>query len=338
MPTPGVTSQRPGRPDPAVAEVRVAVRTALAVVRPGDPVTVACSGGADSLALASAVAFEAPRAGLAAGAVTVDHGLQPGSAERAADVVGVLRGLGFEPVTSCAVAVEGPGGPEAAARRARYAALRSVQSARGGWVALGHTLDDQAETVLLGLARGSGPRSLAGMVPAHFPWLRPLLTVRGTTTRAACAAQHLPVWDDPHNDEPAYTRVRIRHELLPLMEDVLNGGVAAALARTADLLREDCDALDEIVAELAAGRLSHADPEVSVFIGLAPALRRRLLRCWLHDVGGLTAVHLAAVDALVADWHGQQAVALPGGCEVRRSSGRLHLHFQPSREPPRVRR
>ncbi|MEJ7702786.1 MAG: ATP-binding protein [Geodermatophilaceae bacterium] len=155
--------------DPAVAAVRVAVRIAFAEAEPDDPITVACSGGADSLALAAAVAFEAPRARLVAGAVTVDHGLQPGSAERAAALADLLTGLGLNPVTAVTVRVEGPGGPEAAARRARYAALEAVQSTQGGWVALGHTMDDQAETVLLGLGRGSGPRSLAGMVPARFP-------------------------------------------------------------------------------------------------------------------------------------------------------------------------
>nr|MBA2389018.1 tRNA lysidine(34) synthetase TilS [Geodermatophilaceae bacterium] len=278
--------------------------------------------------------------GVVAGAVTVDHGLQGGSQDRAATVAGVLRGLGLDPVTVATVIVDGPGGPEAAARRARYAALESVHTERGGWVALGHTLDDQAETVLLGLARGSGPRSLAGMVPARFPWLRPLLAVRRVTTRAACAADGLPIWDDPHNSDPAYTRVRIRHELLPLMEDVLNGGVAGALARTAGLLREDCDALDEIAAELALDRLRETSPDVAVFAGLATALRRRLLRRWLSDVSEISAAQLTAVDALLIDWHGQQAVALPGGWEVRRVSGRLHLHMHPppSRETPRVRR
>lgn len=311
--------------DPAVAEVRLAVRTALTEVAPGAGVTVACSGGADSIALAAAVAFEASRAGIDAGAVTVDHGLQPGSDERAATVAAVLRGFGLAPVTVASVVVDGPGGPEAAARRARYGALQSAQAERGGWVALGHTLDDQAETVLLGLGRGSGPRSLAGMSAVRFPWLRPLLSVRRVTTRAACVAEGLPVWDDPHNSDPAYTRVRIRRELLPLMDDVLHGGVATALARTADLLREDCEALDAVAAELAVHALRDAAPDVAAFNGLTPAVRRRLLRLWLAGVAGLTAAHLGAVDALLVDWRGQGKVALPGGWEVQRRSGRLHL-------------
>ncbi len=334
MSPPGAVQPPVGRPDPAVAEVRLAVRSALRDLVPagggvpaGVVVTVACSGGADSLALAAAVAVEAPRLGMSAGAVTVDHGLQPGSVRRAGEVVDLLRRLGLEPVTSVAVEVTGPGGPEARARAARYRALDQVRTERGGWVALGHTLDDQAETVLLGLARGSGPRSLAGMSPADFPWLRPLLGVRAGTTRAACLAERVPVWDDPHNADPAFTRVRLRTEVLPLLEDVLHGGVAAALARTADQLRADGTAWDVVITELAADRLADADPPVEAFTDLPPALRRRLLRHWLlgSGAGALTSAHLVAVDALLVDWHGQGAVALPGGSEVLRASGRLHL-------------
>ena len=215
------------------------------------PVLVACSGGADSLALAAAVAFEAPRAGVPAGAVTVDHGLQAGSAARADRTADLLRNLGLDPVTVVRVEVGRDGGPEAAARTARYAALWTAAADRGARIALGHTLDDQAETVLLGLGRGSGPRSVAGMVVDRPPFWRPLLGIRRATTRAACAALELPVWDDPWNTDPAYTRVRLRTEALPLLEDVLGGGVAPALARTAALLREDLDLLDRLAgAEL----------------------------------------------------------------------------------------
>lgn len=331
-------------PHRAVAEVRLAVRTALAALPsdPQGPVTVACSGGADSVALAAALAVEAPRLGLRAGAVSVDHGLQEGSAARAHEVALMLTGLGLDPVDVATVTVGTFGGPEGAARTARYAALEAVQVERGGWVALGHTLDDQAETVLLGLGRGSGARSIAGMAPARFPWLRPLLAVRRATTRASCEALGLQVWDDPHNRDPAYTRVRLRHEVLPLLEDVLRGGVAEALARTADLLRDDADTLDEIVAGLAEQRLSTGTPEVAGFTDLAPALRRRLLRRWLtgRGVPACTAGHLRAVDALITDWHGQGAVGLPGGWEASRASGRLHVQPTPPlsgrREPPRV--
>src|SRR5829696_6735256 len=211
-------------PPPAVAAVRVAVRRLLTAVRPAG-VLVACSGGADSVALAAAVAFEAPRLGIPAGLVTVDHGLQDGSADRAAAAADLGRGLGLDPVLVRRVTVGTAGGPEAAARTARYTAFTEAAEAAGaGWVVLlGHTLDDQAESVLLGLARGSGPRSIAGMRPLDGRWARPLLGVRRATTRQACAEQGLPYRDDPHNADPRFTRVRLRTEVLPLLEDVLRG-------------------------------------------------------------------------------------------------------------------
>ena len=310
-------------PDPAVAQVRSAVRRGLAAS--DGPVLVACSGGADSLALAAAVAFEAPRAGVQAGAVTVDHALQPGAADRAENTATLLRNLGLAPVTVVRVDVGRDGGPEGAARDARYRALRTAAGGHGARIALGHTLDDQAETVLLGLGRGSGPRSVAGMVAYRAPFWRPLLGIRRTTTRAACAALELPVWDDPWNDDPAFTRVRLRAQVLPLLEDVLGGGVAPALARTADLLREDLDLLDGL-ARAELDRLADG-PRLPAreTADLPVALRRRVLRGWLHaaSVPDLQAVHLAAVDALLTDWRGQGRVDLPGGAGVVRTSGTL---------------
>jgi tRNA(Ile)-lysidine synthase len=300
-------------------------------------VLAAVSGGADSLALAAALAFEARSAGVRVGAVTVDHGLQPGSAERAERTAELLRGLDLAPVLVRSVAVGADGGPEGAARAARHAALAAAATDLGARVALGHTLDDQAETVLLGLGRGSGPRSVAGMVAERTTdgvlWWRPLLGVRRATARRACADQGLPVWDDPWNADPAYTRARLRTEVLPLMEEVLGGGVAPALARTADLLREDLDALDE----LAAAQLAHlagADGLPARELAALPAaLRRRVLRGWLRDAGvpEVQAVHLRAVEALVTQWRGQGRVDLPGGAGALRTSGRLVL------SPPVVR-
>ena len=302
---------------PAVAAVRHAVRRLLAEVRPAG-VLVACSGGADSVALAAATAFEAPRLGVPAGLVTVDHGLQPGSAAWAAETAELGRGLGLDPVLVRRVEVGTAGGPEAAARAARYAALAEAAGDRA--VLLAHTLDDQAETVLLGLGRGSGPRSIAGMRPVDGRWLRPLLGIRRETTRAACAAEHLPYRDDPHNADPRFTRVRLRAEVLPRLEDALQGGVAEALARTAELLRDDLDALDGLAAALTP-----ATPTLPVD-GLAAqprAIRTRVLRNWVGIP--LTAAQLHALDALVADWHGQGPVALPSGRAVTRASGMLHL-------------
>jgi tRNA(Ile)-lysidine synthase len=199
--------------------------------------------------------------------------------------------------------------------------------------------------VLLGLGRGSGPRSLAGMVERRSgggtTWWRPLLGVRRSTTRAACAAQDLPVWDDPWNADPAYTRARLRSEVLPLLEEVLGGGVAPALARTAAHLREDLDALDALAAvELRRLAGDHGPPTRPVpaagLADLPTALRRRVLRGWLRAgaVPDLQAVHLAAVDALLTGWRGQGPVALPGGASVRRSSGTLVLQPPPGRRPP----
>ncbi|WP_439662770.1 tRNA lysidine(34) synthetase TilS [Lentzea sp. HUAS TT2] len=298
-----------------VAEIRVAVRRFLDEVRP-DAVTVAVSGGADSLALAACVGRLVP----GASAVVVDHQLQPGSADVAARAARQCSSFGLVARVE-AVQVQGPGGPEAAARNARYAALRPSS----GVVLLGHTLDDQAETVLLGLGRGSGPRSIAGMRVFDAPWGRPLLGVSRAVTRAACAEQGIEAWEDPHNADPSFTRVRLRTEVLPLLESVLQGGVASSLARTAAQLREDCDALDAL-AEAFAGDCCAVD-DISE---LPVALRRRVLRAWLIDEGvpELSDSHLRRVDALVSEWRGQGGVWLPGGFVVRRAHGRLVVEPQ----------
>ncbi len=321
-------------PAPAVADVRRAVRSALAPL--SRPVLVACSGGADSLALAAATAFEARAAGLAAGLVTVDHGLGPGSAEQARRVAALGYEFGLDPVEIVPVDVGSAGGPEAAARDARYAALDAVAAALDAHVLLGHTLDDQAETVLLGLGRGSGPRSIAGMPAADGRYLRPFLGVRRASTEAACAALGLPVWQDPHNADPAFTRVRLRREVLPLLEDVLQGGVAPALARTAELLADDLTALD---AWAAAVRRDHGEDEgaldVAALAGLPRAVRTRVLRSWATPPGAapLSAERTAALDDLVTDWHGQAVVQLPGRRSVRRESARLVLSAAASAGP-----
>jgi tRNA(Ile)-lysidine synthase len=317
-------------PPRAVAVLRHAVRAGLR--SSSRPVLAACSGGADSVALAAALAFEARDAGVRVGGVTVDHGLQPGSAGRANRTAALLSDLGLDPVLVLPVRVGGNGGPEGAARASRYAALAGAATEHGARVALGHTLDDQAETVLLGLGRGSGPRSVAGMLAEREDdgvlWWRPLLGVRRETARRACTDQGLPVWDDPWNTDPAYTRVRLRAEVLPLLEDVLGGGVAPALARTAELLREDLDALDGLAAaELA--RLVTEGPDGGLparpLAPLPAALRRRVLRGWLLAAGvpDLQAVHLRAVETLVTGWRGQGRVDLPGGAGVVRASGTL---------------
>jgi tRNA(Ile)-lysidine synthase len=323
-------------PHPAVAEVRSAVRHALGGCGGagadggggGGPVFVACSGGADSLALAAALAFEAPRAGRPAGLITIDHGLQDGSEQQGRRVAALGYELGLDPVQLIRVDVGATGGPEAAARTARYAALDAVATASDAVVLLGHTLDDQAETVLLGLGRGSGPRSIAGMRVVNGRYLRPLLGIRRATTAAACAALGLEPWHDPHNADPRYQRVRLRTELLPLLEDILQGGVAAALARTASMLQDDLDALDELAAAHSAG--GGGGLAITDVVAMPVAIRSRVLRAWALaggvEAGALTAHHLGALDALLTAWRGQGPIQLPGGYRAGRSSGTLWLH------------
>ena len=321
-------------PGVAVAEVRTAVRACLAGLTAGELVLVACSGGADSLALAAATAFAAPRLGLRAGAVTVDHRLQPGSAERAAAIVVLLAKLGLDPVRSIAVTVApaGASGPENAARVARYGALDAAAAADGAAaVLLGHTLDDQAETVLLGLARGSGGRSLAGMAARRGRYRRPLLAVRRAATAAACAELGLEPWQDPHNCDFRFTRARVRHQALPALEAALGPGVAEALARTAAQLRADAECLDDLAfAESGQLRQCGSDPaglDVAWLAALPAAIRTRVLRdaavmagC---PPGALAAGHIGQVDALVTAWRGQRWADLPGGVRARRQAGKV---------------
>jgi len=322
-------------PHPAVAAVRHAVRASLVHLEPGDRVLVACSGGADSLALADALAFEAPKAAIMAGGITVDHGLQPGSAGRAEQVTRLMARLELSPVLSVAVRVTGPGGPEGAARAARYAALDQAADETGAAaILLGHTLDDQAETVLLGLARGSGARSLAGMAAKTGRYLRPLLQIRRDQTRAACEAVGLEPWEDPHNRDLAFTRARIRWQLMPMVTEVLGSGAAEALARTADLLRADADALDGLAAAQVAalgGTAAVADQGwlVADLAALPAAVRRRALRLAAIGAGSppgsLSHRHVESLDKLVTAWHGQRRTDLPGGVRGERRYGRLLL-------------
>ncbi|MET7823050.1 tRNA lysidine(34) synthetase TilS [Streptomyces sp. NPDC005386] len=299
---------------------------------PAPLVLVACSGGADSMALASALAFEAPKLGIRAGGITVDHGLQPGSDLRADEVVLRLTELGLGPAESIAVTVGRDGGPEAAARDARYAALDSAAERHGATaILLGHTRDDQAETVLLGLARGSGIRSLSGMAAvsgADGRYRRPFLHLDRQTARKACMVQSLPVWDDPHNTDPAYTRSRLRHEGLPALEKALGKGVVEALARTAQLSRDDADALDTWASQAEASVRDAAGLlECAKLYALPPAVRRRILRRAAIEAGApagsLFARHIEEIDRLITGWRGQGAINLPGKVVAQRQGGRL---------------
>ena len=300
-----------------------------AVAQDAPLILVALSGGPDSLALAGATAFEAPRTGLRAGAVIVDHQLQAGSADAAASAAAQATQLGLDPVLVRTVTVGADGGPEAAARAARYDALDTAVRETGAVaVLLGHTHDDQAESVLLGLARGSGPLSLAGMDAATGRYLRPLLGIPRETTVQACADAGLEPWLDPQNDDPAYTRVRVRNTVLPLLEKELGPGIREALVRTADQLREDSDALDHFAEEIAEDLAEHSEAGISLpvrALEVQPAaLRQRLIRLAIQSEFhvSISRTQTLEVARLVTDWHGQGAVHLPG-LRVERQGGLL---------------
>jgi tRNA(Ile)-lysidine synthase len=323
---------------PAIADVRRAVRESFgaAGLVAGDLVMVACSGGADSLALAAATAFEAPRAELRAGAIVIDHAMQEGSGIVAAETAQKLAKLGLYPIEIRTVVVGSEGGPEAAARTARYAALDKVaEEAGANAILLGHTLNDQAETVLLGLARGSGAKSLNGMAPISEKglsglYLRPLLGIKREVTEAFCTDSGLEPWQDPMNQDEAYTRVRVRQNLLPALEAELGPGIAEALARTAETLRED----DEVLAELAMAAYLKVAKEgatqisigVQEFKDLPLAIRHRVvaLAAVVLQAPMLARVHILAIDELVDSWHGQKPLTLPG-IRVERTGETLAL-------------
>ena len=303
---------------PALAAVRRGVRAVLDRLEPGSVVVVACSGGADSLALLSAACFEGHKSALRVVGVTVDHGLQAGSAEHAATVVEQMAAIGADETMTVTVHVQAAGqGPEAAARQARYAVLEEVaERVDAAVVLLGHTLDDQAETVLLGLTRGSGGRSMAGMRRGFDVFARPLLDVRRDDTLTACQVEGIEPWQDPHNADPAFTRVRVRTTVLPMLEDELGPGVARTLARTADQLREDMELLDQFADEVMARVAGPHGLSVPLLAAQHPALRRRVIRAAALSAGAPAAElfheHVVALDALVTDWRGQKWIDLPG--------------------------
>jgi tRNA(Ile)-lysidine synthase len=317
----------------AIVAIRNAVKPHLARLEAGDVLLVAVSGGADSLALASAVLKESKEFALTPVAVTIDHQLQSGSGAQAEKVVEQLKEMGYEKVICKKVVVTTESGLEAGARDARYQALSACASEeKATKVFLGHTRDDQAETVLLGLARGSGTRSLSGMAIENGIYLRPLLQITREETVSACKEIGVEPWNDPHNGNTEFSRVRVRTQVLPIMEAELGPGISAALSRSASILRDDADALDAI-AEIEISRSDLANLDCDHLATLARAIRSRLLRAALYAAGApsgsITADHLAGVEALVTSWHGQGALSLPGGVKVERISGRLSLLAQP---------
>ena len=290
---------------------------------------VALSGGPDSLALTAVAAGLLPTT-----ALIVDHGLQGGSAAIAAAAKSQAQELGCVDAQVLCVQVSGDGGPEAAARNARYHALEAARRDRP--VLLAHTLDDQAETVLLGLGRGSGARSIAGMRGYDPPWCRPLLGMRRGVTHAACAELGLAAWHDPHNTDRRFTRTRLRHEVLPLMEEVLGGGVAEALARTATALREDTELVDALIAQAMANSATAEGLDTRALATLPDPVRRGVIRNWLRAGGaiGLTDKQIRGVNRLITAWRGQGGVAVGSALRNQRlvagrSGGLLTLRPEP---------
>ncbi|MCF8535529.1 MAG: tRNA lysidine(34) synthetase TilS [Rhodoluna sp.] len=335
----------PKRPrlTPAIADVRRAVREAWMRqgVVSGDLVLVACSGGADSLALAAAAIFEGGRAGVGVGAVIVEHGLQAETKAVAEATAKTLTELGASPVVVRAVKVKGAksGGPEAAARTARYAALNAAAIEFGAkFVMLAHTLNDQAETVLLGLARGSGNRSLNGMAEVNGLYLRPLLGIERAATVAFCEDSGLTAWQDPQNSDAKFARVRARHNVLPVLEAELGPGIAQALARTAEQLREDETALAELAdvffAQFASTKSTSIEVALEAFKSAPLAVRHRVVAKALQilQAPAFARVHIRAIDELVDDWHGQKPLTLPG-VRVERTARNIVLKTAKTLKP-----
>jgi len=314
-----------GREIEAIVSIRSAVRTCLEKFEPGDAIAVAVSGGADSMALALATRLEIADSSHPLDAIIIDHQLQSGSAEVTAQVKTRLEKIGIDSVTIKKVSVEITDGIESSARRARYNALAEFAKERSiRAILLGHTRD---ETVLLGLARGSGARSLAGMRSESEIYYRPLLEISREQTLRACHEAGIEVWPDPHNHDERFLRARAR-KALALLEESVGPGIKDSLARSADLLRDDADALDRYASEFFQG-IDPREIEVSQLARLPRAVRTRVLRLAIYALGApagsLTAEHIAPVEALISDWHGQGESSLPGGVKVMRITGRLSL-------------
>jgi tRNA(Ile)-lysidine synthase len=312
----------------AVPAVRNAVRTWLERYEAGDTVLVAVSGGADSLALAHALSVESKEFVITVIGVTVDHQLQEQSEAQAEKVVAQLKNFGLDCIIK-KVNVDLKDGLEASARAARYSALQETADEKSAVaVFLGHTRDDQAETVLLGLARGSGTRSLSGMAHHNGVYLRPLLEITRDQSERYCEEVKLQYWSDPHNENPDFSRVRVRNVALPALETSIGPGISEALARSAHLLRDDADALDhwakaeELALDLLNLDCAHLEK-------LPRAIRTRLIRAAIYAAGApagmVTMEHVSGVEALITAWSGQGALNLPGGVKVERISGRLSL-------------
>jgi len=314
---------------PALLELRKAVRLWFETLEPNSKVCIGVSGGADSLALAAASKLEADNFSIDLVAVIVDHGLQVNSGEITELAKQHLVKIGFQDIFVGHANVQITDGLEASARRARYKVFQqAIETYNPNIFLLGHTKNDQAEGVLLGLARGSGTKSLSGMQEVSGIFVRPLLGINRETTELACNESGIKYWNDPHNSNQEFTRVRVRENILPLLENEIGPGITDALARSAKILREDANALDEW-AENVFSQLDPEDLEISILAGLPIAVRSRVLRLAVYaagaPAGSISAAHLEPIEAFVSDWRGQGHTSLPGGVKVCRISGRLSL-------------
>jgi tRNA(Ile)-lysidine synthase len=323
------------RLSPAQGLIRLAVRNCLTSnTKPGQKLLIAVSGGADSLALAAACEFEAKKLGLKIAAAVIDHSLQKGSDKVAAQTAKTLAALGFEEVVVKKITVGKAGGPEAAARTARYTALETLrQKTKSHFIVLGHTSSDQAETVLLGLVRGSGSKSLSGMSEKTGFLLRPLLGVERATTEAFCKDSGIKYWSDPQNQDKKFLRVMIRKLVLPFLEKQLGGSVAASLVRTSDQLREDNTYLesqsDKSFKKYAKVSGSGISFDAKALEKLPAAILNRVIKKSLDSFGSESSrTNVLAVSDLVLSWHGQKPLALPGVRVVRKGNT---ISFEPNR-------
>ncbi|CAB4332689.1 unannotated protein [freshwater metagenome] len=311
-------------------ELRQGLIASLADLEAGDTVLVGLSGGADSLSLLKCAVMVGKIQSINVGAIIIDHQIQAESAKTSQTAAQLATDLGADPVLIFNVNVAtgpGSGGMEAAARDARRQAFTRVAGEHNAKaILLGHTLQDQAETVLLGLARGSGARSLSGMRAVEGIYRRPFLNIDRETVRSE--VKDLVAFEDPHNSDTKFARVRVRNSVLPILESELGPGVTHALVRSADLLRDDADALDA----LARFEITRVGDDVNLIGALPRAIRTRVIRqlaitngCAIND---LTRDHVLAIDALVTNWHGQGPLNLPGAVNVERRHDRLTFYQQ----------
>ena len=307
-------------------EMQNAVQNLLKDFDAGDYVLVGCSGGADSLALAWTTLVVGKRLELKTGVIIVDHQLFPESNSVALNAKKQCEDLGIEEVIIKKVNVEQTHeGLEAAARIARYEAFENVlQETNAQVILLAHTQDDQAETVLMRLTRGSGAKSLSGMAQVSGKYLRPFLHLRKKLVHDSLDLIGLKAWQDPANTDHQFLRVKVRHELMPKIVEVLGESAISSLDKTSQLLRLDNQALEELAQQFFESQkdVKTNGLEISELEKLPEAIRTRVLKIFaiasgVHP-GPFSFEHIEAIDALVKNWHGQGNVDLPGFIQATR--------------------